>query len=176
MKINNFLRVQFSTTYYCIYNLSINILPNDYFSNRWLRPTIARIFGLRSGINCQIRKNICYENPNKIIMGNNVLLNRYLFLDACEEITIGNNIRFGPNVSLITGTHHISQDSMRTGKVYGEPIVIEDGCWIGASALIGPGVTIGAGSIVSAGAVVMRSMPSNYLIAGNPARPIKILD
>lgn len=46
-------------------------------------------------------------------------------------------------------------------------------CLIGANAIIYPGVHIGDNSIVSAGSVVMKDMPSNCIIAGNPARVVE---
>jgi len=76
-------------------------------------------------------------------------------------------------VVFITSTHASLYKDRRIGYVLGMPITIEDGVWIGAAAVIGPGVTIGHGTIVSAGAVVMRSMPPDSLIAGNPARVVK---
>ena len=125
---------------------------------------------------CVIKKGIYYETLKNICLGKNILLNRYLYIDAYEKITIADNVRFGPKVSIITGTHEIGPHTFRAGKTYGKPVLIEKGCWIGAGTLIGPGVTIGSGSIVAAGAVVMRSMPSNSMVMGNPARIVKKLD
>lgn len=55
------------------------------------------------------------------------------------------------------------------------PIVIEDGAWIGAGAIILAGVTIGRDSIVGAGSVVTRDIPPLVLAAGNPAKVIRNL-
>ena len=38
------------------------------------------------------------------------------------------------------------------------------------------GVTIGAGAIVGAGSVVTKSIPSNVVVGGNPAKPIKTIE
>ena len=46
-------------------------------------------------------------------------------------------------------------------------------CFIGGRSLILPGVTIGDSCIVGAGSVVTRSVPSNCVVAGNPARVVK---
>ena len=46
-------------------------------------------------------------------------------------------------------------------------------CFIGANAIIMPGVTIGDECVVGAGAIVTKSIPSNSMVAGNPARIIK---
>lgn len=53
------------------------------------------------------------------------------------------------------------------------PIRIGARCFIGGSAVIGPGVTIGDGVIVAGGAVVLRDVPSDCVVAGNPARVIR---
>ncbi len=46
-------------------------------------------------------------------------------------------------------------------------------CLIGARAIVLPGITIGDHVVVGAGSVVTKDIPSNYLAAGNPARPIR---
>ena len=46
-------------------------------------------------------------------------------------------------------------------------------CFIGCNAIIMPGVTIGDEVIVGSGAVVTKDVPSNCIVAGNPAKIIK---
>jgi len=53
------------------------------------------------------------------------------------------------------------------------PIRIGSSCFIGAGSVIAPGVTIGNQVIVAAGAVVLRSMPGDCVVAGNPARVVR---
>lgn len=50
---------------------------------------------------------------------------------------------------------------------------VGDDCMIGAWVLVYPGVTIGNNCIISAASVVMKDVPSNSLVAGNPARVIE---
>ena len=56
------------------------------------------------------------------------------------------------------------------------PVKIENNVWVGDSAIICKGVTLGQNSIIGAGAVVVSSVPSNCIAAGNPARVVKELD
>ena len=50
---------------------------------------------------------------------------------------------------------------------------IGDYCLIGARAIIFPGVTIGDHVIVAAASVVMKDVPSNSVVSGNPARVVE---
>lgn len=56
------------------------------------------------------------------------------------------------------------------------PIVLERNVWIGDRAVVGKGVTIGENSIVAAGSVVVKNVPKNVVVGGNPAKEIKKLD
>lgn len=63
-------------------------------------------------------------------------------------------------------THDFSR-KLRTDTFIGER------CFIGANAIIMAGVKIGDQVIVGSGAVVTKDVPSNCIVAGNPARIIK---
>ena len=52
------------------------------------------------------------------------------------------------------------------------PIALEDGCSIGAGAVVVAGVTVGKWAMAGAGAVVTRNVPSHALVVGSPARRI----
>ncbi len=55
-------------------------------------------------------------------------------------------------------------------------VIIGDYVYIGSNSLIMPGVTIGNNVLVAAGSVVTKSVPSNTVVAGNPARVICNID
>jgi acetyltransferase-like isoleucine patch superfamily enzyme len=54
--------------------------------------------------------------------------------------------------------------------------VVEDYARIGANCTILPGVRIGRNSLVGAGSVVTKDVPENSVVAGCPARIIKMID
>lgn len=78
-------------------------------------------------------------------------------------ISIGDQTTIGP-LALLTA-------SEPSGTV--APIRIGARCFIGGNAVIGPGVTIGDGVVVAGGAVVLRDVPADCIVAGNPARVIR---
>ena len=59
---------------------------------------------------------------------------------------------------------------------YSKPIIIKDGVWIAAGAIILPGITIEENSVIAAGAIVTKDVPANTIVAGNPARKIKMIN
>jgi acetyltransferase-like isoleucine patch superfamily enzyme len=57
-----------------------------------------------------------------------------------------------------------------------EKTVVQKGASIGSGATILAGVTIGEKALVGAGAVVTKSVPANAIVAGNPARVLRIIE
>jgi acetyltransferase-like isoleucine patch superfamily enzyme len=57
-----------------------------------------------------------------------------------------------------------------------EPTIVKRGASIGSGATILSNVTIGENAIVGAGAVVVKSVPANAIVAGNPARLLRYID
>jgi virginiamycin A acetyltransferase len=61
-----------------------------------------------------------------------------------------------------------------SGRGAAGKIIVEDDVWIGESATILAPLVIGRGSIVAAGAIVTCDVPPYSIVAGNPARVIKM--
>jgi maltose O-acetyltransferase len=102
-------------------------------------------------------------------------------LDCCP-VTIGDNVFFGPNVSLLTPVHpfqyqdrnlYRKEDGTMTDREYARPINIRNNCWIAGNVTICGGVTIGEGSVIGAGSVVTHDIPANVIAAGVPCRVIR---
>lgn len=94
------------------------------------------------------------------------------YIQAINGIIIGNNVRLGPGIKIISANHNLYDFSKHDIT---NSIIIGDNCWIAANAIILPGVELGDHVIVAAGAVVTKSFPGNCLIGGVPARLIKHL-
>ncbi|MFA6400488.1 MAG: acyltransferase [Salinivirgaceae bacterium] len=110
----------------------------------------------------------------KLTIGNNVGISGST-LSALSAITIGNNVLIGSGCVISDSDSHPILPSERKdpSKTLTTPITIEDNVFIGARTIVLKGVTIGKGSVIGAGSVVTKSIPSNSIAAGNPARVIK---
>ena len=96
-----------------------------------------------------------------------------------KKITIGKNVIVGANCTIIdTDFHPLDPEIRRIDILAGKhaPIVIENDVFIGMNALILKGLRIGAGAVVGAGSVVLSDIPPKTIVAGIPARAIRILD
>lgn len=108
-----------------------------------------------------------------INIGKNVFINHGCsFLDL-GGITIEDDVLIGPNVQLITENHPIQPAERKALDL--KSILIKRNAWVGAGAIILPGVTVGENSVVAAGAVVTKDVPDNTVVAGFPAKVVKIL-
>ena len=90
-------------------------------------------------------------------------------------VSIGDDVRLAQNI-VVSGLNHNYQDislPISEQGVSTEQVYIGDETWIGANAVILPGVFIGKHCVVAAGSIVTRNVPSNSVVAGNPARIIK---
>lgn len=123
------------------------------------------------GANVQIFRYGEILAPVKI--GEGTFINRSVYIRP--NTTIGRNVNIGPFVNFVSDTHEISNTTRRAGKTSYEPIVVEDGVWIGAGATILGGVTLHRGCVVAAGAVVNKDVPPDCVVAGIPARLLKEL-
>lgn len=91
-------------------------------------------------------------------------------------ITIGSNCALTKGVKIFThGGARVARRKYPNYDVFGM-VEIGDYCYIGTNSLIMPGVKIGNGSMVAAGSVVTKSVPSNMVVGGNPARILCTVD
>ena len=113
---------------------------------------------------------------NKMIIGSGTWIGQQCLFHGAGGITIGCNVGIGPAVKIITSFH--AEDGIQTpilhSRIEFAPVVIGDDSDVGVGALIMPGVTIGRGVQVGAGAVVTRSMEDYAVVAGVPAKVLRI--
>ena len=100
-------------------------------------------------------------------IGEDVRINRSAHLD--KNIN-PHGIHIGDGSVILLDSIILAHDHSRKLKA---DTVVGKNCIIGTRAIIMPGVVIGDSSIVAAGSIVVKNVPSNCMVAGNPAKLIK---
>ena len=127
----------------------------------------------------------CYIEPpfhgnwggKNLFFGNNVYANFNLTVVDDVEIIVGDNVLFGPNVTLTTTNHPIEPELRRKAYQYCKKIIIKDNVWLCSNVVVLPGVTIGENSVIAAGSVVTKDIPANVVAMGIPCKVVrKIID
>lgn len=138
-----------------------------------------RILALEEQIFQGEHKNIFVQPPfavdygKHIRVGDNFYCNvNAVFLDT-NWITIGNNVKIGPRVNLLTAGHPIDAQTRISLLEFAAPITIGDNTWLGGNVTVLPGVTIGSNAVIGAGAVVTKDIPDGVVAVGNPARVLR---
>ena len=109
----------------------------------------------------------------KLVVHGGSVLNTNATLNCFFNIEIGKGCAISDNVCIADSDSHCIDG--QKDKVMA-PIVIGDHVWIGKNVTVLKGVTIGNGAVIGAGSVVTKDVPSNTVVAGNPARPIKEIE
>lgn len=128
--------------------------------------------GFRIGAGCEILGN---EN---VSVGNNVNLGSHTcILAAKARLILGDDVIFGPHVTVVTGDHRTDILDRPMASVCDDEklpendqdVVLAGDNWVGSNAVILKGVTIGRGAVVASGAIVNKDV-QDYSIVGGGAR------
>ncbi len=96
-------------------------------------------------------------------------------LEDSGNLEIGDRVSIAPRVTLVLSSHPNESRIRSVAPVRRAPIVLEADVWLGAGAIILPGVRVGRGAIVGANCVVTKDVPPLHVVAGQPARTVRVL-
>lgn len=150
-------------------------LGEPLFRSRWLpfsifKVWILRSFGAQIGRGVRIKPGVRVKFPWRLSVGDCVWIGEQTWLDNLAPIAIESHVCLSQAVYLCTGNHDWSHPDF---KLMPASILIEQGSWLAARAVVGPGVTVGKGAVLCLGSVTGRSLQPMTIYAGNPAQPIK---
>jgi UDP-2-acetamido-3-amino-2,3-dideoxy-glucuronate N-acetyltransferase len=149
------------------------IAPDVKLGNDVKIHNFVNLYGCEIGDNSRIGTFVEVQKGARI--GKNCKISSHTFI--CEGVTIEDNVFVGHNVTFINDLY--PRATTADGKLQTEadwecrPIVVKRGASIGSGATLLAGITVGENAIVGAGSVVTRDVPSNTVVAGNPAKMLR---
>jgi acetyltransferase-like isoleucine patch superfamily enzyme len=113
---------------------------------------------------------------NRMRIGAGTWIGQQCFFHSAGGLTIGARVGIGPGVRILTSAHQLGHldKPILDSPIDFAPVVIEDHGDVGVGAVVLPGVTIGRGAQVGAGAVVAADVPAFAVVAGVPARLVRM--
>ena len=171
----------------CIFGKQTNILHDA---------RIINFQGNKNNINigdfCTVRGELqINEYGGKITIGHYSSVGEYSRIWSAAEVVIGNSVHISHGVNIIDNNTHSLNSKERhneyveiiekgnikkKGNIGSAPIFIEDNVWISFNASVLKGVTIGKGAVIAANAVVTKNVAPYTMVAGNPAKFVKLID
>lgn len=120
-------------------------------------------------------KGVSIRNPEKVRIGKNTHVGERTHIGAGGNVIIGEWCQVANNVIIATANHNMNGGRYYNNISY-KDVVIGNNVWIACGAIILPGITIGDNAVIAAGAVVTKNVLGNSVVAGVPAKPIRILE
>lgn len=124
------------------------------------------------------RTIIIAKGVGKITIGNHVGISGATIY-ACEKIEIGDRCLIGANTKIVDNDFHpvdpVARQNNDNTKIKSAPVTIGENVFIGMNTIILKGTHIGNNCVVGAGSVVHGTFEDNSVIAGNPAKVVKVM-
>jgi acetyltransferase-like isoleucine patch superfamily enzyme len=150
----------------------IDDLNTGYRTPEEVRALLTRLTGKTVDESVTVFPPFYSEFGKNLTLGKDVFINIGCRFQDTGGITIGDGSLIGHGSTLTTLDHGMNPE--RRADMVPAPIVIGRKVWLGAAVTVVPGVTMGDGAIVGAGAVVTKDVPANAIVAGVPAKLIRM--
>lgn len=167
-----------------------NFIPKFLFDFMWnitsvseskvailIRYLYAHKYTSKCGVNVFIGKHVILKNIDSLVLGNNISIHAFSYLDSYGGIEIGSDVSIANHTSIISFNHTYEDEKfpIKYNPVIKGKITIDSDVWIGNGVRILPNVRVGSRSVVAAGAVVTKAVPEKCIVGGIPAKLIKQL-
>src|SRR5882724_9601558 len=125
-----------------------------------------RSFGARLGNGVVLKPGINIKYPWKLAIGDHSWIGEKVWIDNLAFIGIGKKVCLSQGAMLLTGNHDYTRTSF---DLVIKEIILEDGVWIGAQALVCPGVIARSHAVLTAKSVAAGELEAYKIYRGNPA-------
>ncbi len=141
--------------------------PTPWFMYRY-RAALLNLFGAEISSSARLANSAFIEYPWRLKMESKSSIGERAWIYCLEKIHIGEKSCIGQGCQLITGSHNYKSINFELEK---KPITIGKGCWLTSDVTVLMGVHIDDYTVVGTKSLVTKSLPSNMLAFGNPAKP-----
>ena len=135
-----------------------------------IKVRLLRAFGATIGEGVVIKPFASVKYPWFLTIGNHTWIGEKVWIDNLTDVHIGSHVCLSQGAFLLTGNHNFK---LETFDLMVGPIVLEDGVWIGARAIVCPGVTCRSHSILSVASVASKDLEPYGVYTGNPAMKVR---
>jgi putative colanic acid biosynthesis acetyltransferase WcaF len=147
------------------------VFKTSLFPVYWIKNTLLKLFGAKIGSEVEIKPCVNIKHPWFLTIGDEVWIGENVWIDSLVMVTIGSNVCISQGAVLLTGSHNYKKQSfdLITGS-----IVLEDGVWIGAGAIVTQGIVAATHAVLTAGSVATKNLDPYTVYQGNPAVKIRL--
>jgi len=131
---------------------------------------ILKLFGANIGRDVRVKPFVHIKYPWRLTLGDHSWL-ADCYIENLAPVIIGKNVCVSQQAMLLTGNHNFKKS---TFDLLTDKIVLEDGVWIGARAVVCPGVTCKSHSVLAVNSVATKDLDAYSIYQGNPA--VKVRD
>jgi putative colanic acid biosynthesis acetyltransferase WcaF len=142
------------------------IFINPLMPVNGLKIWFLRLFGAQVGQGVVIKPNVNIKYPWHLTIGNHVWIGEKVWIDNLAPVMIHDHVTLSQGAMLLTGSHNYKSE---TFDLTVNKIILEEGAWVGAQAVVCPGVTCFTHSILAVGSVATKNLEPYFIYQGNPA-------
>jgi putative colanic acid biosynthesis acetyltransferase WcaF len=153
--------------WYCV---NIIFFKNPFNILNSLKVTLLRWFGARLGRGVVIKPSVNIKFPWKLQVGDHSWIGEAVWIDNLSDVIIGSHVTLSQGCLLLTGSH---DHRKATFDFLTAPIILEDGVWICARAIVLAGTSCRSHSILTANSVSDQDLEPYTIYKGNPAVAVK---
>ena len=152
------------------YLVNFLFFKSSWFPLSGIKVILLRLFGARVGKKVNIKPSVNIKYPWRLKIGDYSWIGENVWIDNLDDVTIGSHCCISQGAFLLCGNHNYKKESfdLMTGR-----IILEEGVWIGAKAIVCPNVTCHSNSVLSVGSVATKNLETNSIYQGNPAVKIR---
>ena len=153
----------------CWYFISLCFIRSGIIPFSTIIVLILKMFGAKIGNDVRIKPGLYIHYPWKLSIGDHSWIAECR-IENLAQVTIGANVCVSQQAMLLTGNHNYKTVGF---DLITQPIVLENGAWIGARAIVCPGITIKSHAVLTVGSVATKDLEPYSIYQGNPTIKVK---